>query len=113
MTGQAGAGLGLDRGAGLVRVPDDQTLDLGFGRMFRSGAVAGFADRNRRIRPVGDVQTQSVQSVREMIRFELVAGDAGLLADRSGVGCLRIVRELGVRKTGRRLRQPTAVDRRG
>jgi hypothetical protein len=56
------------------------------------------------------MQTQGMQRVREMIRFELVASDAGFLSDCSGVGSLWVERDLGVCKTRRRFRQRAAID---
>ena len=104
MTAQAGPRLHIDRRTRVFRVPDDQAWRERIGRMLRTGAMAGFAHRNRRIGPIGDVQAERMQGVGEMIRFEPMAGDAGLLADRSRVGSQRVVgdRRIGESGSGRR-----------
>src|SRR5258708_33659346 len=90
VTGQAGFGLNIDRSAGILGKADDESFALRLGGMFRSGAMAGFTDRNGRIRSVGDVPSQGMQGMRKMTGFEVVAGDAGLFPHHSRVRRLRI-----------------------
>ena len=104
MATQAGPRLYIDWRTPIFCVRNDEARREGIGRMLRTGAVAGFAHRNPRIGTIGDVQAEGVEGVREMIGFEPMARDAGLLADRSGVGSQRVVgdRRIGESGSGRR-----------
>src|SRR3984957_11236769 len=92
MAAQAGLGLYLDRRTPVFRVRDDEARREGIGRMLRPGAMAGFAYRDSRIGPIGDVQTKGVKGVSEMIGFEPMASDASFLAHRP---CIRSQRVAG------------------
>ncbi len=71
--------------------------------------MAGLADRNVRIGLVRRVQAERVQRVREVLALELVAGDAGTLADRSRIGRSGICRDDRLRKARRRAEQALHV----
>ncbi len=73
--------------------------------------VARFTYRYGRIRAIGDVQSQRMQGVGEVVRFESMAGDAGFLTDRSRVRGLRIHRNVRIRESRRRPRQSAAIRR--
>src|SRR5580692_1149218 len=85
MTAQARASLYLDRRTPIFGVRNDEAWRERIRRVLRARAVTGFAHRNPRVGTIGDVQPERVKGVREMIRFEPVASDAGLLANRSRV----------------------------
>ena len=104
MTAQAGPRLYIDGRTPVFGVRNDEAGREGIGRMLRTGAVAGFAHRNPRVGTIGDVQAEGVEGVGEMIGFEPMASDAGLLADRSRVGSQRVVgdRSIGESGSGRR-----------
>ena len=76
-----------------------------------TGAMAGLAHRNGRIRPIGDVQAEGMQGVREMVGFEPMAGDAGFLANRSCVRRLRVLGDVRIGESGRRPRKIAAITR--
>ena len=100
MTAQAGFRLYIDRRAPIFGVRNNETRREGIGRMLRTGAVAGFAHRNPRIGTIGDVQAEGVKGVSEMIGFEPMASDAGLLANRPRVGSQRVVGDPGIGESG-------------
>ncbi len=104
VTRETRLGLRGDGRTGVFGIPDDEPFHLGIGGMRGARPMTGLAHRNRRIRPIGDVQSQGVQRVREVFRLELVAGDAGFLADGSGIRRLRIGRDGGMGEAGRRPR---------
>src|SRR5690606_32692448 len=76
MAGEAGAGLHLDRRAGIVRVADDQAFRSRILGVRRTRTVAGFANRDRRIGAVRGVQAERMEGVREVLALERVARDA-------------------------------------
>ncbi len=102
MARETGLCLGRDGGAGVLRIANDESLDLRIGGMCGPRPMACLAHRNRRVRPIGHVQAQRMQCVREVVRFETVAGDAGFLADRLCVGRLRVGGDTSTREPGRR-----------
>src|SRR5882757_10749060 len=81
MACEASLRLYLDRGTGILCITNDQPLGLRMGGMLATRTMTGFADRNMRIRAIRDVQAQRVQRMSEVIGFELMAGNAGLLAN--------------------------------
>jgi len=108
MTAQARASLYLDRRTPIFGVRNNQTGRERIGRVLRTGAVAGFAHRNPRVGTIRNVQAERVKGVREMIRFEPMAGNAGLLANRPRIRRQRILRYVGVRESGSGPRQIAA-----
>src|ERR1700722_5171224 len=82
--------LRLYRCPGILRVADNETLGLRMGGVCGAGTMASLANRDGWIGAIGHVQTQSMQGVGEVIGLELVAGNAGFLADRPCVRRLRI-----------------------
>src|SRR5882762_5194977 len=85
MTCEAGLSLHLDRGTGVLRITDDKALSLRIRGMLAAGTMTRLAHGNMRIGAISDVQAQRVQRMGEVTGFELMAGNAGFLADRLGI----------------------------
>jgi len=98
-------------GPGILREADDEPLGLRAGGVCGAGTMACLANRNGRVKAIGHVQTQRVQGVGEVFGFELMAGDAGFLADRSCVRRLRIRRNVCIHESRCRPRKTAAIDR--
>lgn len=67
--------------------------------------MAYLAHGYRRVRSIGHVQPERMDRVGEMIGFEPVTCDAGLLADRFCVGRLRVRGDVRIGEPGRGARQ--------
>ena len=68
--------------------------------MLATRTMTHFTDRNTRIGAISDMQSQRVQRMGEVTGFELVARDAGLLADGLGIGREGIVGDTRSGKPG-------------
>ena len=94
MTRKASPGLYLDRGTGVLGVPNDQALRLWIAGVLATRTMTRLADRNTRIGAISDMQSQRVQRMGEVTGFELMARDAGPLTDGLGIGHEGIVGDM-------------------